>query len=614
MSINNLVRGGPSVGMSNQRPPTPTLPLPDFPQDPADTIQEIAQKLAALEILVERKADADQIRSLIAISDELILLQAKDIVIAGEVTFVDLLKDWNGVAGGSVDSSITLIRGGVIRTGIITSNNYSASAGTAFDLDNGIVTIGGSDNPSLYFEDGDLFLSGSITAESIVLTKDKTLGQIADLADGALPAGDFSDVLNSTLQSGVDGILAGMTGDYRLTVTGTSIIASHADINLSGLGSGYSGDIRTGVAITGTGIAMGFNRKSDGAWVNAISIGATGDVAILGTLSAGSVITSSVTVDGVALSTVSSNAATGSNHAAAIGNPHSTLLTEIAGDLDDLADGSTYFRTTATQVAGATRGYNALDSNYDYIRGLSTQRIVVSEANPTNGVVIDSSGLRGYSGGVLKFLIDTTGTAVFSGSITGASGTFSGDLNTAGVCKATGSTTSAVGDACIVGETATAFRIGVAGVSSGSLGMGVRGSASGIGGSGVVASKSGSGGFALVVDHQAGGTAISIVNGSITGDAYFDDGVFINSSDSNLVLGLATNTGQTNLIMKNGVAGGRIADQIIMLAQDSGASKSTLHLIVEEDVVAGTGPLAGITDQLRIRVNGTEFWLPVVPV
>jgi hypothetical protein len=92
-------------------------------------------------------------------------------------------------------------------------------------------------------------------------------------------------------------------------------------------------------------------------------------------------------------------------------------------------------------------------------------------------------------------------------------------------------------------------------------------------------------------------------------------GVAIDATVGNVLVGAATNTGQGNVIIKNGVAGTRLGDQIIILSQDSGDAQATLHLIVEEDVVAGTGPLASTgIDQIKIRINGVEYWLPVVAV
>ena len=147
------------------------------------------------------------------------------------------------------------------------------------------------------------------------------------------------------------------------------------------------------------------------------------------------------------------------------GNPHGATLEQIEGDLDDIEDGSDYFKTTLDQRNGGGRGFVALNITCDYIRGISTQRIVVSEDNPTNGMVIDAQGLRLYGGGVLKVhLRGSDGYGYFAGELAAASGTFegnlqaSGNVNTNGYVRALGS--YAVGETftCLYGE-----RTGVSG-------------------------------------------------------------------------------------------------------------------------------------------------------
>jgi|GEM_PF-3439264 len=443
-----ILRGQKSIGLSTRATTPPTLPLPA--DDLNVILPQLLERLQHVETLVERKADSGQVRSLIAISPEAILISAQDIVLNGTVTIGDIINEQNGTTTGQLPSQITRIIGDRIQTGTITSNNYGSSAGTAINLNDGTIVVGGTASPSLLFSGGNLTISGRLTADSLVLTKNLTLGQISDTAAGALPSSSFGSALQGSLNAGVNNIIAGMSGDFRLDVGTSSIIAKHKNANESGLGAGYAGAIRTGLILTANGIGMGYNRTSDGAWINAISIGSTGDVAILGTLTAGSVVTGSVTVDGVALSTVRANAATGNTHAGSTGNPHSTSLAQVGGDLDDIANGSTYFRTTANEVTGANRGFNALDSGFDYIRAISTQKIVVSGSNPTNGLVIDSAGLRAYKAGALTFnIVASTGAA-----------TFSGDVVTSGQVKATGATSSSEGDACIIGESSTSGRRG----------------------------------------------------------------------------------------------------------------------------------------------------------
>ena len=181
-------------------------------------------------------------------------------------------------------------------------------------------------------------------------------------------------------------------------------------------------------------LLMGYNRALDGAWVNAISISATGDALFAGTIAANSIITNSATINGVQVGTIQSDSSAAAIHMAATGNVHNVSLTQISGDLDDLADGATYFKTTAAEKSGAARANGALDSSGNYIRSLKSTRITVSDTNPTTGWVADAAGFRLYQSGTLTVNIPVTGSPSFSGSITGGS-----DIDISGMGRFKGS-------------------------------------------------------------------------------------------------------------------------------------------------------------------------------
>jgi hypothetical protein len=147
------------------------------------------------------------------------------------------------------------------------------------------------------------------------------------------------------------------------------------------------------------------------------------------------------TLNGTPVTTVVTNAANGANHASATGNPHGVTFSQI-GDLDDISNGSTYFKTTSTQVTGAGRAYNALDANNEYIKTLTSTKLAVVGSNPSTGWVGDANGIRMYQGGSIRVNIPVSGTPSFSGDITGGAninitgnGSFNGATNDAGsVC------------------------------------------------------------------------------------------------------------------------------------------------------------------------------------
>lgn len=379
-----IIRGQKSVGMTTTRVRLPTLPLPQESPSSADIIAELQNRLVNLETLVEGKADSSKIRTLIAYSAEAVLIKAKDIVLAGDVTIAKIINEQNGTTSGEVPVSITRIIGNRVQTGQLLSNNWGPSAGSYISLDDGVIIMGGSDAPALYYEAGDIFMTG--------------------------------------------------------------------------------------------------------------------------TLNAGSIITSSVTVDGVTLGTIKGNASTGAGHAGVTGgNPHGTSMAQIAGDLDDIADGSSYFKSTASQNAGGTRAVNALDGSYDYIRTISTQKIVVSGSNPSNGIMFDVNGLRTYAAGSPTFTLNASTGAAF----------FGGDVGTAGYLFASGTYAAPSGyTAAIQASPASSSQRALVGHSSGT-GIGVTGiSATGTGVQGVALA---SGGKAMqAFGYSSSDIAFEIVTGFIS--------------------------------------------------------------------------------------------------
>lgn len=223
-------------------------------------------------------------------------------------------------------------------------------------------------------------------------------------------------------------------------------------------------------------------------------------------------------IDGTPASTVRSNAATGSAHASTTGNPHNVSLIQIAGDLDDISNGSTYFKSTADQNTGGGRAFNALDSTNTYIKSLVSTKLTVVGANPTTGWVGDSSGLRLYQSSVLKVNIPVSGAPSFSGDITGGA-----NINITGSAQFNGNTTFSGSSRALVANGSrnqlhgvlafdgTAGNGGAGGfVSTGSNGVGVTANASGTNGIGVNAGATGSGGIAVQAVAISPATALSI--------------------------------------------------------------------------------------------------------
>ncbi len=366
-------------------------------------------------------------------------------------------------------------------------------------------------------------------------------------------------------------------------------------------------------------------------------------------------------------------------------------LATIAGDLDDIADGVTFFKSTAVQNTGGTRAEGALDSSKDYIRAIVTTKIVVTGANPTNGLIIDSNGLRGYDGGVQKFNIPITGGAL----------EFKGDIDTDGRVIAEGNSTSPTGNASFVGIPLSSVVAGISCVVTAGTPAGRFNNTNvSSSGAGIVAQTNGTGTGIAAISVHASGRALSAHNavgdcilisgtGDITGDAQFGDDVIVwgtllvsgtttlgvlssgpitatstlqaigtttlatvnagagtfsstlnvtgtstlgtvnsgttstgalssstgtfsstlkmTSTTANMVIGNATSTGNACLVIKEGIVGSRLNNQILIYGELLGSGKTSLGLVLEEGAES-TGTFTQ-THRLKIAVNAAEYWL-----
>lgn len=204
--------------------------------------------------------------------------------------------------------------------------------------------------------------------------------------------------LADDLASGAATIIAGATsGDavMELAPDGSYVLFKHRLANLAGLGAGYAGTVRTAVGITAAGFIAGYNKLADGAWQNSVVIdSSTGNVTILGTLKAASVIEVGVTVGvgGTSMGTIESQAA--------------SVSTKLTAQAVYILGGDFSLKTS---------GYDA-----------------------GSGLILTNTGILGRKAYATTFAIDNTGTATFSGDITGGA-----NLDITGGARISGSKTSA---------------------------------------------------------------------------------------------------------------------------------------------------------------------------
>lgn len=349
---------------------------------------------------------------------------------------------------------------------------------------------------------GNATFAGTVAANSIVAQNVLVSGTSTTMIDLVNGIGGTFD-LQSALDAGVENILAGIGSNYRLDVDTAAgyVVFRHQDAVYQGTAA--AGSVKPALGISAAGIAMGHNRASDGQWVNSVAIDATGNATFAGTVAANSIIANSATVNGVTLGTIQNNAATGSSHASSTGNVHNVSLTQISGDLDDIANGSTYFKTTSTQVTGAARAANALDSSSDYIRSLVSTKMSLVGSNPSTGIVMDGNGIRMYQASSLKVNIPVSGDPSFTGNIIGGS-----DINISGQAIFSGNNTVGGITAAMHVNDSLASANGI--VARSSSGIAIQGLGQSTNGDGLYGQASGSGGAGVAAVHTGGGVALAV--------------------------------------------------------------------------------------------------------
>jgi hypothetical protein len=276
----------------------------------------------------------------------------------------------------------------------------------------------------------------------------------------------------------VSGIAAGTTV-MKLDPAGQFVVFQHKDASILGTVGAYTGTVRTALGITSGGIIGGFNRPFDGAWQTSFAIeSATGNLTVLGTIKANSIIEVGARV--------------GSSGGITIGDL-ADLASYGASEVDDKLN-----KNSADILSGPI--------SFTSAGGFKTGSISIdSSGNATGaGIALTSKGLVGRTAAATTFTIDaTTGNALFKGDIqTGGDATFQGTntatftVKIAGVnrsidyscyaaaASATASNRARVGHVGYATSNGSQYNVGVAGVGknvASTIGIGVVGEGDGFG-------------------------------------------------------------------------------------------------------------------------------------
>lgn len=245
------------------------------------------------------------------------------------------------------------------------------------------------------------------------------------------------DTLTADLKRGAAEVITGAlngTTVMKLEPAGQYVVFQHKDAIVLGNTGAYSGTVRTALGITSTGILGGYNRQSDGAWQTTFAIeSATGNLTLLGTIRAASVINVGAYLGSQTVSSVLTDVSNASSNAsAAIADANTALAAATAAQADaDAAIAALPAKLEATSsyiLTGAVGIQNTGGISVGTLTWNSSTGVITGGS----GIAITEYGLVGAQSGVAKFYIDAAGNAVFGGSLSAATGTFAGNLSAAG--------------------------------------------------------------------------------------------------------------------------------------------------------------------------------------
>lgn len=426
---------------------------------------------------------------------------------------------------------------------------------------------------SLASLDGDAEFEGTIKAGS-VLTSSITLsgsGRTLSLIDAGA-TGYTNTQLQSDLDAGVGNVLAGVGGNYTMTIDkdNSLIVLSHKDAVYNGVAA--TGSNKPALGISSAGIGMGYNRSSDGQWVNSVTINASGQAAFSGTVSANSFISVDAVIPGTGFT------------------------------IQDFVD-----KTNEVAVG---------DNTVDILQNSATA-IVMNSSNlfrsgtGQQGVFIGQGGLFGRdTGGADTFSINAqTGVVQMLGTIFGGS-----NINIVGQARFRGNyTVGGSNGACHINESRTTPN-GV--VSFSSSGIAIQGLGSGADGDGIYGQASGANAEAVIAFHSGQGTALKAVSSGtgygvycqgrsrITGDLHVDGTIsggsftatHANTADSAT---FATTAGSANSVDASNITGSINADLL-----NSFSSGGFIRRFTGNQGGATTSPSGNL---VSIRATGTLF-------
>ena len=197
--------------------PASVLDSPETGVDVSAVIQQLADRILKAEQRLDLAVDEKSLARIILTNKD-ILIEGDQVSVLGQLNIADWIRDVSGNPTGGVDaSSMTKIVGGKIQTGVIYSANWSTTAGSKIDLNQGIIALGGSSAPKFQVDNTGALtctaatITGTLQAGSVITNSCTVDGVTMNTikSNAALGATAYSG-LSSKLEASTSYILSGI--------------------------------------------------------------------------------------------------------------------------------------------------------------------------------------------------------------------------------------------------------------------------------------------------------------------------------------------------------------------------------------------------------------------
>jgi hypothetical protein len=309
------------------------------------------------------------------------------------------------------------------------------------------------------------------------------------------------------------------------------------------------------------------------------------------------------------------------------------MLTNSTGSLLSVSTVLSDVASASASASSALSGLSAkLDNNAATVMS-SNFYLKTSGFDAGNGVAIYGSGIVAKKNNVNTFVLNASGDAVFAGDISAATGTFAGNISSAGFISVTGgsltsasgvqgtfhtallATANVAGAAGVVGQCATGLAggFGVVGLAS-SLGgsHGVYGEATGNNSTGVYGATNHAGSRGVTAVNTAPGGVALRVQGRMT----IDNSTLVTNLNADRLDGYDAGNNSGNVPISNGVKNTNLVAAKLAAAETANSYELDGGAVTGASTATFTGTKPGNAESngwLKIIIDGSTYWIPIWP-